>query len=52
LGVDNLPVKEARHEILKIVLREEALDADVKLEELAERTERFSGSDLKSVWLR
>ena len=34
-------------EILKILLRDEALAEDVDLKQLAKRTESFSGSDLK-----
>ncbi|KAG9085376.1 hypothetical protein FS749_004463, partial [Ceratobasidium sp. UAMH 11750] len=47
----DLPEKEARREILKILLREEALAEDVKLDVLAERTVRYSGSDLKNLCL-
>ncbi|KAG8681323.1 hypothetical protein FRC08_015712, partial [Ceratobasidium sp. 394] len=47
----DLPEKEARREILKILLREEALAEDVKLDMLAERTVRYSGSDLKNLCL-
>jgi SpoVK/Ycf46/Vps4 family AAA+-type ATPase len=47
----DLPDKDSRREILKILLREEAIAEDVKLEELAEKTGRFSGSDLKSMEL-
>ena len=36
-------------EILKILLRDEQLDADVDLAVLARRTEHFSGSDLKRM---
>ena len=34
-------------EILKILLREEKLDADMDIRQLAKQTEGFSGSDLK-----
>lgn len=44
----DLPDKPAREAILKILLREEALAEDVKLEGLAGSTDRYSGSDLKS----
>ncbi|KAG9073439.1 hypothetical protein FS749_015191, partial [Ceratobasidium sp. UAMH 11750] len=43
----DMPEKEARREILKILLREETLAEDVELDMLAERTLRYSGSDLK-----
>jgi len=36
-------------EILKIMLSDEVLDADVDLAALAKRTDSFSGSDLKRV---
>ncbi|KAF8595721.1 AAA-domain-containing protein [Ceratobasidium sp. AG-I] len=45
----DLPDKAAREEILKIMLREEALAEDVKLENLAGRTDSYSGSDLKNL---
>lgn len=44
----DLPDRGARENILKIMLKKEVLGEDVKLEVLAERTDRFSGSDLKS----
>ncbi|KAG8725634.1 hypothetical protein FRC09_000021 [Ceratobasidium sp. 395] len=43
--------KEARRDILKILLREEALAEDVKLDALVERTANHSGSDLRNLCL-
>lgn len=43
----DLPDAENRAKILRIILREEDLDADVDLDELAAQTEGYSGSDLK-----
>ncbi|KAG8724911.1 hypothetical protein FRC09_012076 [Ceratobasidium sp. 395] len=47
----DLPEKEARRDILKILLREEALAEDVNLDAVAERTAKYSGSDLKNLCL-
>ncbi|KAG9118326.1 hypothetical protein FRC07_007219, partial [Ceratobasidium sp. 392] len=47
----DLPEKAARQEILKILLREETLAGDVRLDMLAEKTGRYSGSDLKNLCL-
>ena len=38
-------------EILRILLRDEALDVSVDLKALAKRTESFSGSDLKREFI-
>lgn len=38
-------------EILRILLRDEVLGHDVTVEELAKRTDGFSGSDLKRTSL-
>ncbi|KAG9124196.1 hypothetical protein FRC07_012461 [Ceratobasidium sp. 392] len=47
----DLPEKAARQEILKVLLREETLADDVKLDVLAQRTAKYSGSDLKNLCL-
>ncbi|KAG8700372.1 hypothetical protein FRC09_005990 [Ceratobasidium sp. 395] len=47
----DLPDTSARREILRILLRTETLADDVKLDTLAERTARYSGSDLKNLCL-
>ncbi|QRV79007.1 AAA family ATPase [Ceratobasidium sp. AG-Ba] len=46
----DLPEKEARRDILKVILRDENLADDVKLDELANQTTRYSGSDLKTAF--
>ncbi|QRV93662.1 AAA family ATPase [Ceratobasidium sp. AG-Ba] len=46
----DLPEKEARRDILKVILRDENLADDVKLDELANQTARYSGSDLKTAF--
>jgi len=43
------PMKEARHEILKIHTRDKSLASDVDLEEVAKRTVSFSGADLENL---
>jgi len=43
------PDKQARLEILKVHTRKVALDEDVSLEELAERTEGYTGADLAAL---
>jgi len=43
------PDKEARKEIFRIHLKNKPLAEDVKLEELAERTEGYSGADIEAV---
>ena len=43
------PMKEARHEILKIHTKEMPLADDVDLEEVAKRTVGFSGADLENL---
>jgi len=43
------PMKEARHEILKIHTRDKSLASDVDLEEVAKRTVGFSGADLENL---
>ncbi|KAH8117324.1 AAA-domain-containing protein [Phellopilus nigrolimitatus] len=45
----DLPGMNEREEILKILLRDEAVANDVDLAWLAQRTELFSGSDLKHL---
>ncbi|RDW90369.1 ATP-binding protein [Aspergillus mulundensis] len=45
----DLPIEQDRLAILKIHLKEEALDASVDLAELARRTPLYSGSDLKNL---
>ncbi|KAL4910073.1 hypothetical protein BDW74DRAFT_47915 [Aspergillus multicolor] len=45
----DLPVEQDRLAILKIHLKDEALDASVDLAELARRTPLYSGSDLKNM---
>ena len=40
-----------RTEILKILLRDEALAVDVDLKQLAKKTDSFSGSDLKREYI-
>ncbi|KZT11220.1 AAA-domain-containing protein [Laetiporus sulphureus 93-53] len=45
----DLPGEKEREEILKILLRDEALADDVDLKTLAKKTESFSGSDLKHL---
>jgi cell division protease FtsH len=45
----NLPDKVGREAILKVHVRKVKLDADVKLEELAQATPGFTGADLKNL---
>ncbi|OJT03134.1 ATPase family AAA domain-containing protein 1 [Trametes pubescens] len=45
----DLPGEKERAEILKILLRDETLADDVDLRVLAQKTESFSGSDLKHL---
>ncbi|TFK29862.1 AAA-domain-containing protein [Coprinopsis marcescibilis] len=45
----DLPGVKEREEILKILLRDETIDSDVTLQFLAQKTESFSGSDLKHL---
>ncbi|KAI8873990.1 AAA-domain-containing protein [Ramicandelaber brevisporus] len=45
----DLPNQDARRMILKIHLKDEKLADDVTIDELAKRTESFSGSDLRNV---
>lgn len=45
----DLPTKEDREAILKIHLKDEALDPSVSLSVLAEQTPFYSGSDLKNL---
>jgi cell division protease FtsH len=47
--VVNLPDKVGREAILRVHVRKVALDADVKLQELAQATPGFSGADLKNL---
>ncbi len=43
------PDKEARKEIFRIHLKNKPLAEDVKLDELAEKTEGYSGADIEAV---
>ncbi|KAG9226382.1 hypothetical protein CCMSSC00406_0003261 [Pleurotus cornucopiae] len=45
----DLPGEKEREEILKILLRDESLAEDVSPNDLAKKTESFSGSDLKHL---
>ena len=45
----DLPDRDARREILTLILRDEALAADVNLDQLADMTASYSGSDLKNL---
>ena len=45
----DLPLKEDRAAILRLLLRDENLEAGLSVDEYAERTPYYSGSDLKSV---
>ncbi|KAL1890569.1 hypothetical protein Cpir12675_005351 [Ceratocystis pirilliformis] len=45
----DLPVQSDRTAILKILLRDEQLSADVSIDALAKRTPLYSGSDLKNM---
>ncbi|KAG6854632.1 hypothetical protein C0991_004234 [Blastosporella zonata] len=45
----DLPGEKERAEILKILLRDETLAADLDINALAKKTESFSGSDLKHL---
>ena len=45
----DLPSKEQRRQIFSVHLKEEVLDEGLSLEELATKTEHYSGSDLKNV---
>ncbi|TFY81767.1 hypothetical protein EWM64_g2244 [Hericium alpestre] len=45
----DLPGENERREILKILLRDEKLAPDVDLQDLAKKTDTFSGSDLKHL---
>ncbi|QRV95294.1 AAA family ATPase [Ceratobasidium sp. AG-Ba] len=45
----DLPGVEAREEILKIMLKDDELAPDVNIKDLARKTDRFSGSDLKHL---
>jgi cell division protease FtsH len=47
--VVNLPDKVGREAILRVHVRKVPLDADVKLDELAQATPGFSGADLKNL---
>ncbi|XP_078421829.1 outer mitochondrial transmembrane helix translocase-like isoform X1 [Cetorhinus maximus] len=44
-----LPRQRERQEILKLVLSGECLNSDVRLKEIAEKTEGYSGSDLREL---
>ncbi|OAA58824.1 ATPase, AAA-type, core [Cordyceps fumosorosea ARSEF 2679] len=45
----DLPLRDDRAAILKLLLREETLDNSVSIDDYAERTPYYSGSDLKNV---
>ena len=45
----DLPKKEYREKILEVILARETIDKELSLEHLAEKTEGFTGSDLKSL---
>jgi hypothetical protein len=45
----DLPLKEDRAAILRLLLRGETLEESISIESLAERTAFYSGSDLKNV---
>lgn len=45
----DLPLRDDRAAILKLLLRDETLDSSVSLENYAEQTPHYSGSDLKNV---
>lgn len=45
----DLPLNDDRLAILRLLLKEEVLDELVSLEDIAERTAHYSGSDLKNV---
>lgn len=45
----DLPLRDGRLHILRVMLRDEELDASVSLEHLAAETELYSGSDLKNL---
>ncbi|KAH0563285.1 hypothetical protein GP486_002140 [Trichoglossum hirsutum] len=45
----DLPTEKDRTEILKIHLRDETLDPDVSLADIASQTNLYSGSDLKNI---
>ncbi|KAI1377718.1 hypothetical protein F4677DRAFT_45485 [Hypoxylon crocopeplum] len=44
-----LPSSESRAEIFKVMLRDEVLDSDVDLADLAWKTSGFSGSDIRTL---
>ncbi|TLD04640.1 uncharacterized protein PgNI_09736 [Pyricularia grisea] len=45
----DLPLKEARLNMLQVLLRDERLDGSVNLEDISARTEMCSGSDIKNI---
>ncbi len=45
----DLPLRDDRAAILKLLLRDETLDSSVSIDDYAERTPYYSGSDLKNV---
>ncbi|OLN80957.1 Protein MSP1-like protein 2 [Colletotrichum chlorophyti] len=45
----DLPLKDDRASILRILLKDEELDASVSIDEIARRTVLYSGSDLKNL---
>ncbi|CAE6439679.1 unnamed protein product [Rhizoctonia solani] len=47
-----IPDKRAREAILTILLKDEQLEPDVNLPDLARQTENYSGSDLKNVCIK
>ena len=44
-----MPDKKAREEIFRIHLRGKPLAEDVKIEELAEKTEGYTGADIEAI---
>jgi len=44
-----LPDPEARIEMLKIYVKDLRIDPDVRLEDIAQRTEGYSGSDIRDI---
>lgn len=45
----HLPTAKGRAELLKISLREVELDPDIHLEDIAEKTEGYSGADITNI---
>lgn len=45
----HLPTAKGRAELLKISLREVELDPDINLEDIADKTEGYSGADITNI---